>query len=77
MEDARLTKRSVDINEIKDVAVINAQIGFDVQSFNLNIYVRDKAMLMSNIEEARLQLNSYLDEIYDIAINMGWDIFKK
>lgn len=75
MEDARLTKRSIDIDGIKDVVVINAQIGFDVQSFNLSIYVRDRAMLEENIIEAKTQLNNYLDEIYNTAISMGWNIF--
>lgn len=76
MEDARLTKRSIDIKDIKEVAVINAQIGFDVESFNFNVYVRDKAMLNENIEEAKAQFQKYMGEIFDIAINMGWDVFK-
>lgn len=60
----------------KDIVHMNCQIGSNVDTLNLSIFVTDKDSYEQNKELVREKCEEFIKAAFSEAVSAGWDMLK-
>lgn len=72
--NAVITAKDANNNDVQ-VAYLNAALNGEAQSFNINVSVNNKALLVSNAADAQAQYSAFETAVKNRAIELGYVIF--